>query len=156
MKDSPDINCSTRQSLRTFYFYDIWWFEKHFNFLYTHTPYLFLWELYMIYFDHIHFLPLTLLRWTYLSNFMLAFFLSLKNLPSGGVPFMLAKYSCVWILPWSMFDIPSVTQLSRTEFPSSNKISIAKSLAKGVTLCLPFFLLEGILSGLSLCRSCML
>lgn len=53
------------------------------------------------------------------------FFFSLKNLPNHGVPFMLAKYSWVWVLPWSVVDIPNVTPLAKPDFSRNNQISVA-------------------------------
>lgn len=71
------------------------------------------------------------------------------------VYFMLAKYSWVWALPWSLVEIYPVTHLEKTKFSLCQWVSLQiASWLGGGTLCpLPIFY-TGILSGVNLCWSC--
>lgn len=86
------------------------------------------------------------------SNIMFLLFKK-KEIKNHRVCFVLAKCSQPWGLPWSVVDIPGVTPLKKSEFPSPVAI-VCKHFYLGWDSVPTFHLCTSVLSGLSLCRSC--
>lgn len=82
-----------------------------------------------------------------------SFSLKKKEIKNHRVCFVLAKCSQPWGLPWSVVDIPGVTPLKKSEFPSPVAI-VCKHFYLGWDSVPTFHLCTSVLSGLSLCRSC--
>lgn len=98
--------------------------------------------------------PFSLLKESQIQNQTIKKHMHTNTPQKFGICLVLANYSWVWGLSWSVVAIPNVTPLKKTDFPSLSSYHLQIASWSGLCLFVHIPLCAGILSGLNLCRSC--